>query len=110
MSMRNEIRRFMRVWLALMVLLTLTLSSAYLHWGVWNGVVNLVIAAAKAALVVLFFMHLEQERAVIRLCAAIALFTLALLFAIGGSDYATRVIHRAPWQLPQQLQSTTVGG
>lgn len=105
--MRDQAKRYLLVWLALMLLLSLTLGSAYLRLGVWNGIVNLIIAALKAALVVTFFMHFGRERAVIRICAGVALFTLALLFGIGGSDYATRVIHRAPWQVPQQLQPAT---
>ncbi|MGB7480383.1 MAG: cytochrome C oxidase subunit IV family protein [Burkholderiaceae bacterium] len=110
MSMQSQMKRYALVWLALMALLATTLGSAYLKLGIWNGIVNLVIAVAKAALVAVFFMHFARARAMVRLCAGIALFALALLFAIGGSDYATRAIHAAPWQSPQQLQSTTVGG
>lgn len=101
--MRREYKRFFWVWVGLMVLLALTFGSAYLPMGIWNSVTNLVIAIIKAALVALFFMQLRGARGAIRICAVIALFTLALLFAISTSDYATRVIHRAPWQTPVRV-------
>lgn len=100
----NSIKRFLIVWLCLMVLLGLTFGSAYLRIGAWNSVVNLAIAAAKALLVVLFFMHLRGSTGLVRICAAAALFTLGLLFLLSSSDYATRVLYVAPWQAPQQLQ------
>jgi caa(3)-type oxidase subunit IV len=90
-----------------LVLLGLTFGSAYLQMGAWNSVVNLTIAAAKAALVGIFFMHLTASHEVTRIFACVALFTLALLFILSGSDYATREIYRAPWQTPQQLPSKT---
>lgn len=96
--MRHACKRLILVWLALMLLLGLTCAIAFLHMGIWNSVVNLGIAVVKASLVGYFFMHLATERAVIRLCAAVALLTLALLFAISAADYATRTIHGAPWQ------------
>lgn len=107
--MRDEIKRYLLTWLALMVLLTLTLGSAYLHLGAWNSVINLLIALVKAVLVAVIFMQLGAARASIRLCVGVALFALTLLFLLSGSDYATRVIHRAPWQVPQQLQPATEG-
>ncbi len=96
--MLHRYKHLILVWVALMVLLGLTCASAFLHMGIWNSVANLGIAVVKASLVGYFFMHLATERAVIRLCAAVALLTLALLFAISAADYATRTIHGAPWQ------------
>ena len=83
-----------------MILLALTFGSAWLHLGVWNSIINLAIAVAKAALVGIVFMRLASERPLIRLCVAIALFMLFLLFAISSSDYATRTLHPAAWQTP----------
>jgi len=90
------------VWVALMVLLLLTLGSAYLKLGVWNGVINLAIAAVKAMLVAIFFMHLRSASALLRIVAAVALLMLALLFGLSRSDYATRLIQPAPWQTPPE--------
>jgi cytochrome c oxidase subunit 4 len=97
-AMQRTIKRFLWVWLALMVLLALTCGSAFLRMGMWNSTTNLAIAMMKAALVGFFFMHLGKAHGTVRLCASVALFALALLFLISASDYATRVIHWAPWE------------
>lgn len=94
------------VWITLMLLLLLSFGSAYLKLGVWNSVINFAIAMVKALLVAIFFMHLRGASGLLRIVAATALLTLALLFGISHSDYATRVMHRAPWQTPPQSQDT----
>jgi len=52
--------------------------------------VNLVIAAGKAALVAVVFMHLRWSSPLQRLFAGAAFFWLALLFALTFADYLTR--------------------
>ena len=96
-------RRSILVWAVLMALLLLTFGSAYLKLGAWNNVINLAVAAVKALLVAAFFMHLRSASTMLRIVAATALIMLALLFGLSHSDYATRVMHRAPWQVPPQL-------
>lgn len=93
-------RRIVQVWIALLALLAITFGSAYVPMGAWNGVANLTIAAIKAALVALFFMHLREREPVLRLTGAVALFMLALLLALSLADYATRERFGAPWEAP----------
>jgi cytochrome c oxidase subunit 4 len=100
---RKQDKSFVMVWVALLVLLTATAGSALLRLGVWNSVLNLVIAAAKAALVLLFFMRLRSGHVLVRLAALAGVAALALLFALSGSDYATRKTAPAPWQAPAQV-------
>ncbi|MGE5470518.1 MAG: cytochrome C oxidase subunit IV family protein [Bacteroidota bacterium] len=95
---RKPYRRNGAVWLALMVLLAATAGSALIPLGVWNSIANLVIAAAKALLVAVFFMHLKEAGVLVRLVAFIALFMLVLLFSLASTDYLTRQIFAAPWQ------------
>jgi len=78
------------VWLALLLLLGLTVGSAYVPLGAFNGVINYGIAATKAALVLIFFMHLDRSRALIRLTALTGLFWLMFLFSLAFGDYLTR--------------------
>jgi cytochrome c oxidase subunit 4 len=78
------------VWLALMLLLAATVSSAYVPLGALNSIVNMAIAAAKVALVMLFFMQIKSSSAMIRLAAFAALFWLVLMFSLTASDYLTR--------------------
>jgi cytochrome c oxidase subunit 4 len=103
----KEIKRYLIVWLCLMVLLALTFGSSYIRMGEWNSAVNLLIAVMKALLVVLFFMHLKGSKGIVRLCALTALFTLGLLFLISSGDYVTRTIYPAPLQQPQPVQPST---
>lgn len=101
--MRKQDKSFVIVWVALLVLLAATTGSAFIPLGAWNGVLNLVIAAAKAALVLLFFMRLRAGHVLVRLAAVTGIATLAILFALSGSDYATRRSAPAPWQAPAQI-------
>jgi cytochrome c oxidase subunit 4 len=107
--MKPDYLRSIFVWIALMVLLLLTFGSAYLKLGAWNSTINLAIAVAKALLVAIFFMHLRSASTMLRIVAGSALFTLALLFVLSHSDYATRVIHRVPWQVPPPSQDAEGG-
>lgn len=92
---------YFATWAALMVLLALTTASAFVPLGAWNAIINFVIAAMKALLVAVFFMHLNRMSAFVRVVAATAIFMLALLFALSGSDYATRNVAPAAWSAPR---------
>jgi cytochrome c oxidase subunit 4 len=85
------------VWLGLMILLALTLASSYIPMGPWNTAANLGISCAKALLIALYFMHLRQAGALLRIAAVVGLLWLALLFGLSWSDMGTRSISPAPW-------------
>jgi cytochrome c oxidase subunit IV len=93
-------RVYLFTWLALMALLAATFVLAHFRLGTANAAVSLAIAGAKAALVALFFMGLRRSPAVIVLAALAALFMLAILFSLSGTDYATRIVDPAPWTAP----------
>ena len=81
---------YVLVWIGLLILLALTLGSAYLPLGWLNGVVNLAIAVAKALLVMTFFMHLRSSHYMLRIAAAAGFFWLAILIGLSLSDFLTR--------------------
>ena len=83
-------RAYVRVWLALIILLLLTLGSAYLKLGWGNGAINLTIAFAKALLVMTFFMHLRSGHPLLRLVAVAGFFWLALLIGLAFTDIGAR--------------------
>jgi cytochrome c oxidase subunit IV len=56
-----EVRVLMAVFVALVVLTAITVAVSYFDFGAMNLVVALSIAAIKAALVALWFMHLRYE-------------------------------------------------
>ena len=80
------------VWIALVVLATVTLLVSRAVTGGWGLIVAFVIAAAKAGLVVAFFMHLAGGRPIHRMVFAAAIaFTILLVLGI-LADVGTRSI------------------
>jgi cytochrome c oxidase subunit IV len=83
-------RTYVLVWVALIVLLLLTLGSAYLPLGRLNTAINLAIAVAKALLVAYFFMHLRSAHYMLRIAATAGFFWLAILIGLSLTDFAVR--------------------
>jgi cytochrome c oxidase subunit 4 len=79
-------RTYLLVWGALMVLTAATVAVSYVHLGMMNVVVALLIAAVKASLVALFFMHLRYESRLVWGFALTPLFFLVLIIAGTLSD------------------------
>lgn len=83
-------RTYVLVWLALLVLLLLTVIAAYLPLG-WAGTaLHLVITATQAALVMLFSMHLRAAHPLFKVIAAIGFFGIAIMIALTLMDVLTR--------------------
>ncbi|MES2264364.1 MAG: cytochrome C oxidase subunit IV family protein [Pseudomonadota bacterium] len=101
--MERQDKPLVLVWIALLLLLAATAASALLQLGAWNSVLNLGIAALKAGLVMVFFMRLRSSHVLIRLTVITGMATLAILFALSGSDYLTREHYAAPYQGPRQM-------
>ena len=78
------------VWGALMILLALTVGSAYIPLGPFNIAINLSVAAIKDVLIAIFFMKLNKSAPLLRLAAVAGLFWLTLMFILTGSDYLSR--------------------
>jgi len=75
------------VFAALLVLLALTVAGHNLNWGLAFA---LGIAACKAALVALFFMHLRWDSPVVQAASVSGLLVLLLLQSLTLSDYLSR--------------------
>jgi cytochrome c oxidase subunit IV len=85
-------RLYYIVFGALLLLTASTVAASYVELGAWHTPVGMIIALAKATLIVLIFMHgLESGRLVWMVLAAAFLF-LAILYAFTLADYATRRI------------------
>lgn len=78
------------VFVALLLLLALTVEAARHDLGRWNFVVAVLIAATKAGLIALVFMQLRLSTPLTRLMAAAGLLWLAILFSFSLADYWTR--------------------
>ncbi len=86
----GSVGRYVAVAVALLVLLGLTLELALVDMGPLNLPVAMTIAAAKAGLVVVFFMHIRSTSRVTRFAAMAGLFWLAFMFILMLSDFITR--------------------
>jgi len=86
-----SVRIYFAIFLVLLVGTGLTAWVAFYDFpGPLNAVVALTIACIKAALVVLYFMHLRYSARLTWVVFLAALFWLAILFALTFSDYSTR--------------------
>lgn len=98
--MTARTRRLLGVWLLLVLLLAITVGTAFLDLGPWNASINLAIAALKALLIACTFMHLARAATVLRLAAVLPLAILTILFVLTYGDYASRPHLPAAWQTP----------
>jgi cytochrome c oxidase subunit 4 len=83
-------RIYLAVFASLMVLTVATVAASRYDFGEGNTIVALAIAVLKAALVVLFFMHVKYSGRLIQLMVAAAFLWLALLISGTLSDYVSR--------------------
>ncbi|MGP8269042.1 MAG: cytochrome C oxidase subunit IV family protein [Terracidiphilus sp.] len=68
----------------------LTVWASLLELGLWNPVIALAIATAKATLVVLFFMHVKYSTKLTKLTVGAAVFMFLTLISMTLADYISR--------------------
>src|SRR5262249_17429229 len=83
-------RAHLLVWLALMILATLTLLLSGAHLGGLDVWFALAIAVVKTALVALFFMELVEHRFINSMVLIVSAGFIALLIGLSVADIATR--------------------
>jgi len=86
----SALRPLAFTWVALLVLLAITAGSSAFDLGWGNLIVNLGIAVGKTVLIVLILVHFIRSEALVRLAVCVALFWLAILFALTFSDFFSR--------------------
>jgi cytochrome c oxidase subunit IV len=74
----------------LLLLLGLSVLSAYQPIGIFHPIVNFGIAATQAAIIFIIFMRLRGRPSLKWVFAGAGFFWLMFLFGIGFIDYATR--------------------
>jgi cytochrome c oxidase subunit IV len=82
---------YILIGVILLVLTVVTARVAFINLGAFNPVVALLIATIKAALVVLFFMHVKGASE--KMTGAVVVsgfFFLAILLTLSLADYLTR--------------------
>jgi cytochrome c oxidase subunit 4 len=86
----TPVRSYALVLIALLVLTGLTAGVSFLHLKHGSLVVALLIAAAKASLVIAVFMHLAKDARALRAVLALALFLAGVFFALSALDWSPR--------------------
>ena len=82
---------YILVWAALIALTAVTVAAAGADLGRAAVVVVLAIAAGKSALVLLYFMHLREERRLLlKLVVPIAVAALAIFIGLTYTDILFR--------------------
>jgi cytochrome c oxidase subunit IV len=82
---------YLAIGVGLLVLTATTVGAAFVNLGPFNPIIALLIATIKAALVVLFFMHVKGASE--KLTGAVVVsgfFFLAILLSLSLADYLTR--------------------
>ena len=85
-----SIKTYLIVFAALMVLMILTVAVAFFDFGIFNKGIALTIATTKAALVMLFFMHLRYSSKLVWIFAGLGFFGLLIMIVIAMGDYVAR--------------------
>lgn len=89
-SLRHDVFVYSTVFLCLWGLTGLTFGVSFIDLGIWGTPVALVIAIAKTALVVLFFMHLLQSSKATLVVVATAIFFIFVALSLTFADYVGR--------------------
>jgi cytochrome c oxidase subunit IV len=83
-----------KVYLTIVAILLLataaTVWASFIELGVWNPIIALGIACAKATLVVLFFMHVKYSSKLTKLTLISGFFIFLALISMTLSDYMSR--------------------
>ncbi len=78
------------IFALLMALLVVTVLAAQIDVGPLNVAIALTIAAIKAVLIILYFMHVRYSSRLVWLFAGAGFFWLCILLGFVFTDYLTR--------------------
>lgn len=108
-DIRAHVRTYLMVFGALMVMTVITVAVSYLHLPTAPAVmVALSIAAFKASLVAMFFMHLKGERPVIYWALAVTAAFFVFLFALPMWTEGDHIIGTQPNKWSAGLEAPTM--
>ena len=86
----SPLSTYIGIFSALMVLTAITVGVAFINLGALNPIVALGVAAIKATLVILFFMHVKYSSRLTKLIIGTGFFFLVVLFVLTMTDYLSR--------------------
>lgn len=86
----GSLRTYLFTFIALLVLLGVTVGVAFVPLGPWNAGVAMTVAAVKMVLILLFFMHLYESDKLIWIFALSGMAWLFMLLISVVTDVFTR--------------------
>ena len=87
---RHSALPYFLVWVALLILTITTFLTGRMHLGTWALPLALAIAVTKSLLVILFFMHLWEQKGANRIVIGTSFVFVALIISLTVADVATR--------------------
>jgi cytochrome c oxidase subunit IV len=82
---------YVKIYVALLVLLVLTVLAAKLHLPGYGPILlAMAIATVKAVLIVLYFMHMKSAGRLVALMFLMSLYVLGIGAVLGFADYFYR--------------------
>ena len=95
-EVKKEVKIYIGVFVALMVLTVLTVAASYLDVAVAIGIfIAILIATIKGGLVAMFFMHLRSEKVLIYLSLFIMFIFFLALMIVPAAMQANTFSHNA---------------
>ena len=91
----SSVRTYLAVFLALLTLTATTVWVSHTPLGEFHLAAALLIAALKATLIVLFFMHGLESSRLVHLIIFGALLWLAIMLGLTWSDFYTRGVDKS---------------
>lgn len=90
----SSLAMYFGVFIALMILTAITVAVSRVDMGAFNTPVAMAIAVLKAALVILFFMHVIHSTRLTWVVILSSFLILGILLVLFFTDYLTR-----PWAM-----------
>jgi cytochrome c oxidase subunit IV len=84
------VRVYITIFVILLVFTGLTVLAAEKDFGPGNTIIAVSIAMAKAALVVLYFMHVRYNDNIVRIAVFAGFLWLGVMIVLTLSDYVSR--------------------
>lgn len=83
-------RLYLKIWAALVVLTVATVAVSYLDMRKFTVFTAILIATAKASLVLLYFMHIRFEKLIYTIMIMAVLAIYAVFIILTFADYSFR--------------------
>lgn len=85
-----SLKTYAGIFIALLVLLVVTVAVAYIDLGAFNLPIAMLIATIKASFIVLYFMHVKYSPRLIAILFGSSLYILLIGALLMFSDYMMR--------------------